>query len=160
MDATIQLISNVKNAIKELEEHALSGNESEHLAFAEIKSENLDELLKESLSKIQSNAIEILRGNYLEHNQKSVKADGFKFTVRAGSTRYYYTGIEEIENAKNELKNSEAQKKVKDLEAKYKVAFQQKQKGVAMFDEETGEEIDVSLVNVVHSKDGLTVKPV
>jgi hypothetical protein len=29
-----------------------------------------------------------------------------------------------------------------------------------MFDEETGQEIDVSLVNVVYSKDSITVKPI
>ena len=151
-------ISKVKTAIKELEEYALSGEEQEHIVYAEIKSEFLDDCLKETLSKIQSNVIEVVRNNYLDHNQKTFKADGYKFTLRAGSTRYYFTGIEEIENAKADLKNSEAQKRVKDLENKYKVAFQQKQKGVAMFDEETGEEIDVSLVNVVYSKDSLSVK--
>jgi hypothetical protein len=96
-------ISKVKQAITELEEYALSGKELEHLVYAQIKNENLDQILKETLLKIQSNAIETLRNNYLDHNQKSVKTDGFKFTLKAGSTRYYFTGIEEIENAKLQL---------------------------------------------------------
>ena len=151
-------INNVKSSIESLKEYAISGEIQPFEALAEIKQNLIDDDLKECIKEVQSQSIEELEKNWIDPGKKSFKNDKYVFTVRKGSTRYYFTEIDEFKKQQQKAKNSPEAKKLKEIESKYKSAFMQKQKGLAMFDEETGEEIDVSKVNVVYSSDSVTVK--
>lgn len=152
-------IQNVKAAIDSLKEYAISGDIQPFEALAEIKQSALEEDLKINIKDIQSVAVSELQNNFLEHGEKSYKDSSYQYTIRSGTTRYYFTEIQEFKDQEKKVKSSEETKKLNEIKAKYKAAFIQKQKGLAMFDEQTGEEIDVSKVNVVYSADSVTVKP-
>lgn len=151
-------INNVKSALDSLKEYAISGDIQPFEAIAEIKQSMLKETLESEIKEIQSAAVEELQRNWIEPGKKSFKDDRFMYTVRNGSTRYYFNEIEEVKIQEAKYKNTKEAKKLKELQSKYKSAFLQKLKGFAMFDEETGEEIDVSKVNVVYSSDSVSVK--
>ena len=151
-------IEKVKKAIESLEETALDGNMHPHEAFAIIKESGIEELLKEKIEAVRSVAVSNLQHNILEGNEKSYKDRNFLYTVRAGSTRYYFTDVPEVKKAKAEYERGDLFKKFKEVESKYKTAFQMKEKGQIMVDDETGEIVDPSSVKVVYSADSLSVK--
>lgn len=153
-------IANLSKGLENLKKYSTSGDLTPHEAYLLIKESGIEELFKETLEKVKSIAIENLKMNYLEGNEKSYKENGYMFTVRQGATRYYFTDVEEVKKAKLELELSEPFQKVKDTEQKYKTAFLMKQKNQAMVDEETGEIVDVSNVKVVYSPDSLSIKKI
>ena len=79
-------------------------------------------------------------------------------TVKNGSTRYYYTNIKEVIEAKKELEKSEAYKKLKETESKYKTAFLLGLKNKTILDEETGELVDPKNIKIVYTKDSIIIK--
>lgn len=152
-------INNVKSAMSALKEYATSGDIQTFEALAEIKQSFLKETIEEDIKKVQSVAVTELENNFIEYGKKSYKDANYQYTVRKGSTRYYFTEIEEYKDQQKKVKSNPEALKLKEIEAKYKTAFIQKQKGVTMYDEDTGAEIDASKVNVVYSADSVTVKP-
>lgn len=151
-------INKVTTAIKNLKEYAISGDIKAYNALAEIKENKIEDYLKSNIHVVEDIALEELRNGVLEYNQKSYKEGGIQYTVRSGSTRYYYTEIEEVKQKKQEYENSTEFKDFKDTQDKYKLAYKMKQQGQVMVDEETGEIIDPSNINIVHARDGLTIK--
>lgn len=151
-------ITNLAKGLENLKKYSTSGDLTPHEAYLLIKESGIEELFKETIDEVKSIAIENLKMNYMEGNDKSYKENGYMFTVRSGATRYYFTDVEEIKKAKKELEISEPFRKVKETESKYKTAFLMKQKNQAMVDEETGEMVDVSNVKVVYSPDSLSIK--
>lgn len=152
-------IQEVKSAIRELKNYSMSGDIQTHEAMAIIKQSGLTDFLDIELKEIQSEAISQLQHNFIEHGKKSYKDGNFIYTVRSGTTRYYFTEIEEYKQAKEKLDLSTEKAELKRVESKYKTAFLQKQKGITCYDEDTGEEINVNDVNVVYSASSLSVKP-
>jgi hypothetical protein len=153
-------IVQLNRSIENLKNFAISGDIHPHEAYALIKESGVDEKLNSCLSDVRSAAVEELQRNYLEGNEKTYKGNGYKFTVRGGSTRYYFTDVPEVKEKKSLAESTKEFTEWKATEQKYKTAFLMKQKNMAMFDEETGEEIDVSTVKVVHSPDTLSVKKI
>lgn len=151
-------IANLNRSIENLKNYAVSGDLQPHEAYALIKESGVDERLNSCISEVRGVAVDELKRNYLEGNEKTYKGNGYKFTVRGGSTRYYFTDIPEVVDAKYDLEKSFHFKKLKEVEQKYKTAFLMKQKNQIMVDEETGEVVDPSLVKVVYSPDTLSVK--
>ncbi len=141
-----------------MRDYAISGDLQPHEAYALIKESGIEDFLKESISEVKGVAIDVLNRNYLEGNEKTFKDNGYAFTVRSGSTRYYFTDVKEVKQKKSEAESTEAWKAFKSAESKYKTAFLMKQKNQIMVDEETGEVIDPSNVKVVYSPDTLSVK--
>lgn len=153
-------VNKIEHEIQKLVEIALSGEVQEHEAYAHIKDADLEGYLKSALSEIQSAAIDRLQQNYIEPGKKSYKDQQFVYTVRQGSTRYYFTDVEEVKEAKYSAENTEEFKKFKSAENKYKTAFLMKQKGQVLVDEETGEIVDPSDVKVVYSRDSISIKKI
>ena len=153
-------IIEVKNSIRNLTEFATSGELQVHEALAEIKQALLDDFLKTEIGKVQDESIETLRNNFIEYGKKSYKDSSFSYTIRGGSTRYYFTDVEEVKQKKKDLECSEPYKLLKAAESKYKTAFILGQKGKSVVDEDTGELIDVSKVKVSYSPDSITIKPI
>ncbi|TSE03353.1 hypothetical protein [Aquimarina algiphila] len=151
-------IEQVRRSIENLTEYATSGDIQAHEALAEIKQSFLDDFLKLEIKKIQDESLQVLRDNFIEHGKKSYADSNYRYTIRAGSTRYSFTAVEEVKKKKKDLELSEQYKQLKATESKYKTAFILKQKGQSIVDEDTGEIIDVSGVNVVYSSDSITVK--
>lgn len=151
-------ITNLSKGIENLKNYSTSGDLTPHEAYLLIKESGIEDLFKETLNEVKSVAIENIKMNYLEGNDKSYKENGYMFTVRGGATRYYFTDVPEVKDAKYDLEKSFHYKKLKETEAKYKTAFLMKQKNQAMVDEETGEIVDVSNVKVVYSPDSLSIK--
>ncbi|MBO0323502.1 hypothetical protein J0X14_14430 [Muricauda sp. CAU 1633] len=153
-------IANLDRCIDGLRKYAVSGDIQPHEAYALIKESGIDERLGSCISEIRGVAVDGLKHNYLEGNEKNYKSNGYAFTVRSGSTRYYFTDVPEVKEKKILAESTEEWKGFKASEHKYKTAFLMKQKNMAMFDEETGEEVDVSSVKVVYSPDTLSVKKI
>ena len=158
MESVRTRINKVLNAIQELEDFCLSGDELAHECYSEVKHFELDNAISSMTEKIRDGALEELRNNFLEGNEKSYKGKNFVYTIRNGATRYYFTNVPEVKRVKAELERSEPFKKVKETENKYKTAFLLKLKGQTIVDEETGELIDPSDVNVVYSADSISLK--
>lgn len=151
-------ITNVTNSIGKLKDFAISGELQPHEAFALIKEAGLDEYLKVEISEVRDVAIDNIRRNYLNPNEKSYKDCGYQFTIRQGPTRYYFTDVPEVKTKKAHAENTEEWKAFKATESKYKTAFIMKQKNQVLVDEDTGEIVDPSNVNVVYGADSLSVK--
>ena len=144
--------------VDNLKNYSTSGDLSPHEAYLLIKESGIEDLFKDSLSEIKSQAIEHLKNNVLNQGEKTYKENGYSFTVRGGSTRYYFTDVKEVQEKKKQAESTEAYREYKSSEQKYKTAFLMKQKGQSIVDEETGEILDVSSVKVVYSPDTLSIK--
>lgn len=151
-------ISMIANNIENMKNSAISGDLQPHEALAIIKESSLEEVLKEAISEIKSIAIDNLRNNFLNQNEKTYNDGSFSYTVREGSTRYYFTDVEEVKEAKFQAEKTEEFKRFKATESKYKTAFLMKQKNQVLVDEETGEIVDPSDVKVVYNPDSLSIK--
>lgn len=153
-------IANVTNSIEKLKDFAISGDIQPHEAFALIKESGLDDYLKVEISHVRDVAIDHIRRNCLNVNEKSYKEGGYQFTIRGGATRYYFTEVPEVKKKKALAENTDAWKEFKSTESKYKTAFLMKQKNQVLVDEDTGEIVDPSKVNVVYGADSLSIKRV
>lgn len=153
-------IAHLNKSIDNLKNYAVSGDLQPHEAYALIKESGVDERLNSCISEVKGIAVDELKRNYLEGNEKTYKGNGYKFTVRGGSTRYYFTDIPEVKEKKYLAEATEEFAAFKGAEQKYKTAFLMKQKNQIMVDEETGEVVDPSLVKVVYSPDTLSVKKI
>lgn len=152
-------ISNILRGMELLEKYSTNGDMQPHEAYALIKQSGIEESLSEVLSRIKDVAVENLKNNFIE-DKKSYKDANFQYTVRAGSTRYYFTDVPEVNEKKKVAESSKEWLDFKAAEQKYKTAFIMRQKGQMMVDEETGEVIDPSTVKVVYSSDSLSIKPI
>ncbi len=150
-------IKKVEKALYELKKYALSGDILEHKALAKIKTSNIKENLECILSEIQDKSLTSIL-NLLEQGKKTLKDEEYSYTVKNGSTRYYYTNIKEVIEAKKELEKSEAYKKLKETESKYKTAFLLGLKNKTILDEETGELVDPKNIKIVYTKDSIIIK--
>ena len=137
---------------------AISGDLQPHEAFALIKEADIDGLLKSAMEEVKSAAIENLQHNFLNQNEKTFKDNSYSYTVRGGSTRYYFTDVEEVKEAKFMAEKTVEFKKYKSTESKYKTAFLMKQNNQVLVDEDTGEIVDPSNVKVVYGPDTLSIK--
>jgi len=159
MESIRKKINKIKEAISELENFSISGEELAHECYSEIKFFDIESDLKRCITSVKDAALEELRNNFLDPDKKSYKGKNFVYTVRNGSTRYYFNNVPEVKEAELKYKKSEEFLKYKSTESKYKTAFLLAQKGQSIVDEETGELVDPSNVNVVYSADTITVKP-
>lgn len=153
-------IVQLNRSIENLKNYATSGELQPFEAYALIKESGVDEKLNSCISEVRGVAVEELQRNYLEGNEKTYKGNGYKFTVRSGATRYYFTDVPEVKEKKKIMETSNEYREWKSTEQKYKTAFLMKQKNQIMVEEETGEVIDPSTVKVVHSPDTLSVKKI
>lgn len=152
-------IEEVRKSIENLKEYATSGDIQPHEALAEIKQSFLEDFLKLETKKVQDEALQVLRDNFIEYGKKSYKDSNYQYIVRSGSTRYYFTDVEEVKEKKKAVEKSKEYKELKSTESKYKTAFLLKQKGQTIVDEDTGEIINPDGVNVVYNSDSITIKP-
>lgn len=75
----------------------------------------------------------------LEIREHHNEFKGYKFEIRNGRKIYDFSKITEIQEKKKELKN---------IESKYKLAFDAFQKGNRMIDDETGEVLDLPTLSL------------
>ena len=148
----------LQNELSNLKESATSGDIPAHEAFMLINESGLSDLFKKTIDEIKSFAIEELKNNYLDGNEKTYRSMGYSYTIRDGSTRYYFSDVPEIKKKKDLAESTQAFKDYKESEKKYKTAFLMKMKNQIMVDEETGEIVDPSNVKVVYSKDSISIK--
>ena len=127
--------------LEQLTQDALDGNESPLKAFAIF-----NDILK-TAKKCQDEIKDLALEEALTHGAKTFDSDGYIFEVRNGGRRWSYKDLEEWNAHSQALKN---------CEARYKQAFESKVKGLAVFSEDTGEEME--LPKVTYSKDSLIVK--
>lgn len=127
--------------ISQLVQDVHDGNESPLKAYGIIK--EVQKYVETCVKEIESSALNEAQ----RWDEKQFDTDGFHFEKRNGSARYDFSGIEEYNRVKDNLKQ---------LEEKYKVAFRSWQKGITPVDDETGEVIPQP--KVTYSKDVLIVK--
>ncbi|BFP39535.1 hypothetical protein FGF1_03800 [Flavobacteriaceae bacterium GF1] len=151
-------LSMVRNSLSGLRKYATSGDIQPHEALMLIKESGLEDFFGEVLKDIKSASIENLRRSYLDHGEKTFKANGYSYTVKQGGTRYYFTDVEEVQDKKKQAENTEEFKVFKETEKKYKTAFLMKQRGHAMVDEDTGEIVDPINVKVTYLPDSISIK--
>jgi hypothetical protein len=125
--------------IGELTQNVVDGVESPFKALGMLKD------IKDYINKAYDQVAEVAVAD-AENYENTFEVDGFKFEKRKGSKRFDFKNIEEIVNAKNQ---------VKELEAKYKQAFSSYEKGLQPVTED-GEVLE--LPRVTYGKDVLIVK--
>ena len=151
-------ITHLNRSIENLKNYAISGELQPHEAYALIKESGVDETLNSCITEVRNAAVEELQRNFLQGKEKTYKDNSYKYTVRSGSTRYYFTDVPEVKEKKTITESTKEFTEWKATENKYKTAFLMKQKNQIMVDEETGEVIDPSTVKVVYSPDTLSIK--
>jgi|GEM_PF-5412552 len=151
-------ITHLNRSIENLKNYAISGELQPHEAYALIKESGVDEILNSCITEVRNAAVEELQRNFLQGKEKTYKDNSYKYTVRSGSTRYYFTDVPEVKEKKTITESTKEFTEWKATENKYKTAFLMKQKNQIMVDEETGEVIDPSTVKVVYSPDTLSIK--
>lgn len=95
------------------------------------------------------NEFEAQNYNDIENSAKDYQNEfrGVKFEFRGGRKTFDFKGIEEVQIAKDNAK---------EIEQKYKTAWEMKQKGFAPVDEETGEVLQIPIVK--YGKSSMIVK--
>lgn len=133
-DALVNDISRVENGEVHLLEATIELRKQK--AFHEQMIENIKSFESENFNEIEVQAKEY---------QNEYKGSTFEF--RNGRKTFDFKGIEEVEIAKDNAK---------EIEAKYKAAWEMKQKGLAPVDEDTGEVLQVPTVK--YGKSVMVVK--
>jgi hypothetical protein len=112
--------------------------------------------LREHRSKLQQ-SLDLIK-SYEQENESDIKNEiqeypegykGYDFELRTGRTMYDYKGIQKIDSVQDALT---------ELKSLYKTAFLQRQKGLLMLDEESGEIID-EFPKVSYGKGSIVLKP-
>ena len=125
---------------KEAAQKVIDGEVDPIVTYAEMKQYKKD--LDESLKIIE----DVAREEALKFGEKNFVHKGWKIEVRNGATRYSFKNIQEW---------NDKQKELKDLEAKYKHAYQSAQKGLTTLSED---EI-LQLPETTTSKESIIIKP-
>lgn len=133
-DKFINTCNNVENGNIELLEGVIEMRKQK--AFHEQMIKDINAFEYENYNEIESSAKE---------HQNEFR--GVKFEFRGGRKTFDFKGIEEVQIAKDNAK---------EIEQKYKTAWEMKQKGFAPVDEETGEIL--KLPNVKFGKSIMVVK--
>lgn len=144
-----QALGDYQNALKTLLECAMSGDIPIHVAFSFVKLIDLEKTGKAVQNEIREAAIQELRDNYLEGNEKIYTSNGYDYEVRSGTTRFAFSDVEEVK---------QKSKEVKEIQEKYKNAWKARQKNQMIVNEETGEVLDVSKVKVTYTPDVLVIR--
>lgn len=153
-------VNRIIERIDQLKDYATNGDIPIHQALAEINTQDLEAYLKEAIKEIKDQAIEELRDRYMEANEKTYQDQYYKYNVRGGSTRYSFTKVKAVKEAKNVAEKTTEWLLYKEVEAKYKQAFIMRQKNQSIIDEHTGEIVDPSEVTVSYGPDSLIIKPI
>jgi len=125
-----------KQAAKEV----LDGKVDPLEVYAQLKQMKKD--LDESLKVIEEEA----REEALKYGEKHFEHKGFKIEIRAGSTRYNFSNIQEVKKKEDELKN---------IKEKYKQAYKSYEKGITSLDDD---EI-LELPEAKTSRESIVIKP-
>lgn len=136
-------MNTVENTIEEYNKGNVNVLET-YIALKEFKSfyESQIEIIK----KFESENINEIELEIREHHNEF---NGYKFEIRNGRNLYDFSKISEIQEKKKELKN---------IEAKYKLAFDAFQKGNRMIDDETGEVLELPTLRLGKSSIVLKTK--
>lgn len=124
---------------KEAAQKVIDGEVDPIVTYAELKQ------YKKDLDEVLSIVEEVAREEALKHGN-NFEYKGWKIEVRQGAIRYNFKNIREW---------SEKQQEIKDLEAKYKHAYQGYKKGITSLNDD---EI-LQLPETTQSKESIIIKP-
>lgn len=121
--------------VNEIIESYNEGNLTLIDAFTELR--EVRDILNDQLASIKYFESEFINEIELEINEHQKEYKGYVFEIRGGRKTYDFSKIEAVKVAKDNVKN---------LEAKYKMAFLASQKGNTIIDEDTGEVLEVPVM--------------
>ncbi|TNE74969.1 hypothetical protein EP331_00320 [bacterium] len=127
--------------LRDLTESVENGNSDSIVTLAKIT--NLEKALKDCKDQVYLTALEEAE----KYPEKTFEHKGVKVEKRAGRKVYDFKNIQEWNNLNQNVKL---------FESKSKAAYDAYQKGLKMYDEETGEEIPIP--SVYNTKDVLVLR--
>lgn len=145
MGATSELFLQIQDEFVNTCDNVENGNTELLEAVIEMRKQRAfhEQMLKD-ISSFESEYLNEIENSAKEH-QNEFK--GAKFEFRAGRKTFDFSGIEEVKIAKQNAK---------EIESKYKTAWELNQKGTSALDEDTGEILQIP--SVKYGKSSMVVK--